>query len=70
MGKLTWEGWQKTVDAAAQPANSIIYGANIRKTNQQATGSKDETDSTTETLKVNQSDDTLKANKRTAFKKK
>ena len=30
MGKLIWEGWQTSVDDAAQPTTGIVFGANLR----------------------------------------
>ena len=69
MGKLTWEGWQKSVDDAAQPTTSIIYGANIRKKNEPTSEPENGSDVTTEVIKVNQRADALQAKKRSAIKK-
>jgi len=69
MGKNTWEGWQKTVDDAAQPTTSIIYGANIRNKNEPTSKPEDGSDVTTEVIKVNQRADALQAKKRSAIKK-
>jgi len=30
MGKLIWEGWQTSVDDAAQPTTGVLFGANLR----------------------------------------
>jgi hypothetical protein len=30
VGKLKWEGWQTSVDDAAQPTTGIVFGANLR----------------------------------------
>jgi|GEM_PF-2281453 len=30
MGKLIWQGWQTSVDDAAQPTTGVLFGANLR----------------------------------------